>query len=71
MNNVQETLKLTIAINAMEAAGYNPYAQLTGYMTTGNAAYITRQGGARQIVRELDRNLIGRYLADRGQLSLL
>lgn len=65
MKNAQEKMKLTIAVNAMEAAGYNPYAQLIGYMTTGNAAYITRRGGARQIVRELDRNVIGRYLACR------
>ena len=71
MKHVQEQQKLTIVINAMEAAGYNPYAQLTGYMITGNAAYITRQGGARELICELDRNVIGSYLADRGQMYLM
>lgn len=71
MKHTQETRKLTIVVRAIEAAGYNPYAQLTGYMTTGNAAYITRQGGAREIVRGLDRTVIGSYLADNGQMCLV
>ena len=71
MNYTQETRKLTIVVHAIEAAGYTPYAQLTGYMTTGNAAYITRQGGAREIVRGLDRAVIGSYLADNGQMCLV
>ena len=54
MKKGQQAQKLNVVIHAIEAAGYNPYAQLTGYMATGNAAYITRQGGARTIVRDLD-----------------
>ena len=67
MKKVQEQQKLTIVINAMEAAGYNPRAQLTGYMITGDTAYITRQGGARKMIGELDRNVIGSYLAAGGR----
>lgn len=70
MKNVQETQKLTVVVHAIEAAGYNPYAQLTGYLTTGNAAYITRQGGARALVRDLDRTVIGSYLANNCQMRL-
>lgn len=70
MNHVQAKKKLTIAINAMEAAGYDPYAQLTGYMVTGNTAYITRQGGARKIVCELGRSVIEHCLADKGRSCL-
>ena len=65
-----EEKKLNIVISALEAAGYNPYAQLTGYLTTGDAAYITRQGGARTMVRELDRGVIGKYLADNSRMGL-
>ena len=62
MANVQEQKKLTVVINALEQADYNPYAQLKGYVSTGDASFITRQGGARAIVREMDRNVICRYL---------
>lgn len=62
MANVQEQKKLTVVINAMEKAGYNPYAQLKGYVETGDASYITRRGGARAIVREMDESVICRYL---------
>lgn len=62
MANVQEQKKLTVVINAMEKAGYNPYAQLKGYVETGDASYITRQDGARAIVREMDESVICRYL---------
>ena len=59
--------KLNIVIHAIEAAGYNAYAQLTGYASTGNSAYITRQGGARALVREVSGTTIKRYLADCAQ----
>ena len=35
------------AISAMQAAGYEPYDQLYGYVLHENDQYITRQGGAR------------------------
>lgn len=62
MTNVQEQKKLTVVINALEKAGYNPYAQLKGYVSTGDATYITRQDGARAIVREMDERVICSYL---------
>ena len=69
MKNAQEK-KLTVVINAIETAGYNPYAQLTGYMATGDASYITRQGGARTMIRELDETLIKCYLAEHSRMHL-
>ena len=62
MANVQEQKKLTVVIHALEKAGYNPYAQLKGYVATGDANYITRQGGARALVREMDERVICNYL---------
>lgn len=59
----QELHILNIVINSIEAAGYNPYAQLTGYMATGNAAYITRKFGARKLVQSLSPAVIRGYLA--------
>ena len=70
MAKVQERQKLNVVIKAIESAGYNPFMQLTGYMATGNEAYITRQGGARALVHSLDRKLIQKYLAEHSQMQL-
>lgn len=42
------------AVAAMQAAGYVPYDQLYGYVMHGNDQYITRFGGAREIVTQMD-----------------
>ena len=62
MTNAMEQKKLNVVVNALEKAGYNPYAQLKGYVTTGDASYITRQGGARALVRDMDERVICGYL---------
>lgn len=41
---------------AIRSAGYDPYAQLYGYLTEGDERYITRTEGARDMVKELNRN---------------
>lgn len=41
-------------IAAMADAGYDPVAQLTGFLQTGDDTYITRKGEARNIIRTLD-----------------
>lgn len=48
---------------ALSAAGYDPCAQLTGYLQTGDETYITRQGNARAIIMTLDKEMIARYIA--------
>ena len=58
----QEQQILNIVVNSIEAAGYSPYAQLTGYMATGNTAYITRQFGARKLVQSISPAVIRGYL---------
>ena len=42
------------AVSALQAAGYEPYDQLYGYVMKGNDQYITRFGGAREIVTKMD-----------------
>ncbi len=51
-----------IVINALKEAGYNPYDQLYGYITTGEITYITRQGNARKIIEGLDKNELREYV---------
>ncbi len=62
MNTGQFNASMEHIVKAIKQAGYNPYEQLTGYITTGNEIYITRQGDARSIIKTLDINRIKEYL---------
>lgn len=62
MNTGQFNSTMELIIKAIEQAGYNPYEQLTGYTTTGNDIYITRQGNARANIKTLDIEQIKNYL---------
>lgn len=50
------------AADSIRSAGYDPYAQLYGYLSTGNDSYITRHGNAREIVCHTDKNALEAYL---------
>ena len=49
-------------VAAIRQAGYDPYSQLQGYLITGNAAYITRNGNAREMIHSVDLWQIQSYL---------
>lgn len=49
-------------IRLLEEKGYDPVAQLTGYIETGRDDYITRHGGARDKIKEIDKESIKQYL---------
>lgn len=46
--------EMTKVVAALNTAGYDPYDQLYGYVKHGNNLYITRRGGARDIVKKMD-----------------
>ena len=52
-------------IASMEEAGYDPVAQFTGYLQTGDETFITRTGDARTIVRTLNKEQIAAYIEKR------
>ena len=54
--------EMTKAVDALQAAGYEPYDQLYGYVLHENDQYITRQGGAREIVTKMDMKDIKTFL---------
>ena len=56
---------------AIEEAGYEPYDQLIGYVTTGNDQYITRRHNARKIVTEMDPEMIKQYLKRYGHMYVV
>lgn len=46
---------LNIVYQALCEKGYNPVAQITGYILSEDPTYITSYNGARNIMKKLDR----------------
>lgn len=65
MDEKQFELIMQKIIAGITKAGYDPYAQLTGYLETGNAAFITRTDGARDLILVLSSEQIKRYIDTR------
>lgn len=57
--------QLAIVIAALSDAGYDPYAQLTGFIQTGDDTFITRRNDARAVVSTLDREMVARYVSEK------
>ncbi|MBL0387361.1 IreB family regulatory phosphoprotein [Tumebacillus sp. ITR2] len=60
---------LTIAADAMRQKGYNPVSQISGYLMSGDPAYITNHNSARNLLKSLEREellqeLVRFYLRD-------
>lgn len=58
----KECLKLVK--KSLEEKGYNPNAQLAGYLITGDPAYIPRHNDARNIIRLHEREVYLELLLD-------
>lgn len=54
--------KMEDIIAAIREAGMDPYAQLSGYLRTGNDAYITQRHDARSKIKGMDTARIRQYL---------
>lgn len=57
--------QIALVIAALSDAGYDPYAQLTGFIQTGDETFITRRNDARAIVSSLDREMVARYVKEK------
>ena len=54
--------KLNEIIMLLEEHGYDPIAQLTGYLEIGSDDYITRHGNAREKIKAIDKKEIKKYI---------
>ena len=54
--------KMERIIAAVKSAGYDPYSQLYGYLKTGDAAYITRSDGARELIEQIPKEELRQYV---------
>ncbi len=59
--------KIGVIVEAIRDAGYDPYAQLTGYIRTHDHRYITRSGNARVLIAELDMHKVKQYVSQMDQ----
>ena len=48
--------------SALEEKGYNPINQISGYLLSGDPAYITSYNNARALIHQIDRDDIVRQL---------
>lgn len=53
---------LTKVYEALEEKGYNPINQISGYLLSGDPAYITSYNNARALIHQIDRDEIIRHL---------
>lgn len=56
-------------IQAIREAGYDPYAQLYGYITKGKEEYITRKGNAREKIKRVNWLQLKEFVEKMGQLK--
>ena len=54
MNDKQFATAMESIVAALKERGYDPYAQLTGYVSENEPTYITSHKGARQLIVTLD-----------------
>ena len=57
---MNEQLKEIITL--LEEKGYDPVAQLTGYLNENQEDYITRHGNAREKIKAIDKDVIKSYI---------
>ena len=51
-------------VAALRERGYDPYAQLTGYVTENEPTYITNYKGARQLIVTLEMERVKRFVKE-------
>ena len=64
MNSAEFNKSMEIIVEALKERGYDPYAQLYGYLKEDNPMYITQRRNARELIQSFDKKLIERYIKD-------
>ena len=62
MQNARETLILIA--DAIRQTGNDPHDQLYGYISTGDATYITRRNNARELIRSVDVVVVSQFVKE-------
>lgn len=62
MDEIQFNVAMEHIVKALKERGYDPYAQLTGYITETDPIYITSHNGARQLISKLDMKAVKNFV---------
>lgn len=62
MDDIQFNIAMERIISALKERGYDPYAQLTGYVTLKEPSYITSHKDARNLIQTLDIERVKQYI---------
>ena len=54
--NIETKKILKEVYNALSEKGYNPINQIVGYILSGDPTYITSHNGARNLIRQVERD---------------
>ena len=63
LDEKQFTAAMEHIVTALKEKGYDPYAQLIGYVTENNLTYITNHNGARKLIATIDAERVKEYVA--------
>ena len=67
MNDKQFATAMETIVASLKERGYDPYAQLTGYVSENEPTYITSHRGARQLIATLDMDQVKRFVREMKQ----
>ena len=62
MENNQQVLEYIV--KCIKETGNDPQAQIRGYVYSGNERYITRNGDARNLIKEVKISVLEQYLTE-------
>ena len=68
MDNGSFEQTISVIVDAIKEAGYDPYVQLVGYLKTDQDYYITRTKNARALIKNIEKDELQRYL-DEGHIE--
>lgn len=63
MNSAEFNKSMDIIVEALKERGYDPYAQIYGYLQENNPMYITQHRNARELIKQLDVKEIQRFIS--------
>ena len=64
MNDKEFLDAMETVVTALKERGYDPNAQLTGYVTENEPTYITSHKGARQLIVTLEMERVKRFVKE-------
>lgn len=62
---------LEYIISCIEKSGNDPCSQIYGYVTTGNECYITREGNARERIKNVEIATLEKYIQCAGNKGFM